>query len=437
MPFKTVLVKGLGKIKFPSRMSESAIAAAIAPLSLYSEDSEPAFLGKMAKNASLDMLGMARKMEHAGVDPSDIWRKTGWGRGADNKWRFEIDDSAASLKGVDFMPEIRKAALDGDMEKVNRLSKEQFEYDQPFEREKTTLNSVVDHRELFSNYPISTTGTQSIKWVGYKRDKKLPLGEAYYTPSSDSITLSTVNRENTISPLMHEVQHAIQEREGFAKGADPSYIRRKLSDYAFYNEVDSLREFIDYADGEISTPSLRREFKLFYGYEPSLDAIRVARNSDPKEVKTKLNKLRDYFENKTPESVYPEDFYNRTAGEVEARNVQKRLNMDWKERRNNPPWETEDVPRNKQIIASVAPALSVTPFIGAKKVEANPLTQSVTGAIQAPKHPRIAKVSELIDKHDDILMDDLLGGVTSYLDKLAYEDKITFKDRIMAALDLI
>lgn len=69
----------------------------------------------------------------------------------------------------------------------------------------------------------------------------------------------------------------------------------------------------------------------------------------------------------------------------------------------------------------------------------NPAQASVTGKIEGPTPGRenIAKVSEFIDRHDDIVFDDLLGGVTSWLNKLSYDDKLTFKDRLMAALDLM
>lgn len=91
------------------------------------------------------------------------------------------------------------------------------------------------------------------------------------------------------------------------------------------------------------------------------------------------------------------------------------------------------------LLASSAPLALSGPLaaFSSKEAEANPLTANVTGTIEGPKRPNVLKVSQFIDRHDDILMDDLLGGVTTYLNKLAYDDKITFKDRLMAALDLI
>jgi len=41
----------------------------------------------------------------------------------------------------------------------------------------------------------------------------------------------------------------------------------------------------------------------------------------------------------------------RLAGDVEARNVVRRMDMTPAERRDTPPWETEDVPRDQQIVS--------------------------------------------------------------------------------------
>lgn len=85
--------------------------------------------------------------------------------------------------------------------------------------------------------------------------------------------------------------------------------------------------------------------------------------------------------------------------------------------------------RPSKGVAAVSPLLGG--LLGADQA------QAATGTITGPKHPKIANLKAFIDKHDDILMDDMLGGLTSYLDKLSYDDKITMKDRILMALDLL
>jgi hypothetical protein len=49
-------------------------------------------------------------------------------------------------------------------------------------------------------------------------------------------------------------------------------------------------------------------------------------------------------------SMNEQGLYKRLAGEVEARNVQSRMDMDAATRRATPPWSTEDVPRDQQIV---------------------------------------------------------------------------------------
>ena len=58
-------------------------------------ETEPrySFAGRNAANADLEALDAAEEMERRGVDAETIRQQTGWFRGRDGKWRFEIDDS--------------------------------------------------------------------------------------------------------------------------------------------------------------------------------------------------------------------------------------------------------------------------------------------------------------------------------------------------------
>jgi hypothetical protein len=55
------------------------------------------FAGKAAKTADRAALARAEAMEQAGADAAKVWDETGWFRGADDKWRFEIPDDTAKL----------------------------------------------------------------------------------------------------------------------------------------------------------------------------------------------------------------------------------------------------------------------------------------------------------------------------------------------------
>lgn len=56
------------------------------------------FAGKNARTANMQTLNRARALEASGVKAKDILRETGWFRGMDGKWRFEIDDSAMEYR---------------------------------------------------------------------------------------------------------------------------------------------------------------------------------------------------------------------------------------------------------------------------------------------------------------------------------------------------
>jgi hypothetical protein len=62
------------------------------------EDSRLAtFAGESAETANLELLALAKAQTNEGVDPREIWESTGWFKGKDGEWRFEIDDSKASM----------------------------------------------------------------------------------------------------------------------------------------------------------------------------------------------------------------------------------------------------------------------------------------------------------------------------------------------------
>ena len=50
--------------------------------------------GRNAATANLEALERAEQMETDGGSVGEIYRETGWFRGADGQWRFEIDDSS-------------------------------------------------------------------------------------------------------------------------------------------------------------------------------------------------------------------------------------------------------------------------------------------------------------------------------------------------------
>lgn len=268
------------------------------------------FGGINAKNAPLDDLAKAETMEKAGKAADDIWRATGWGRGADGKWRFEIDDSEA------FMDSVGKNAPEGYFK--------------------------LQHEDVRDQYPeMWGTLQQSIR-----RGDTDTGSIGQYNPQTN--TLKVRGKTGHKSTALHELQHAVQSKEDFAKGGSSEYgvsgpieYPLDLPRWDVLDAADKIRRLADQF-GEAPSAMAQKYRAAFKIDDESLaQAIDFAANPDLSKL---VERGRSFAEMK------PYEAYRRLAGEVEARNVQKRMNMDAAERRATPPWATEDVPRDQQIV---------------------------------------------------------------------------------------
>lgn len=224
------------------------------------------FGGRNAATADRQALATAEVARDLGLSREATFRETGWHHGTDGKPRYEISDANARLTGSPFQP---------TGEKFAGLS----------QYEPKPLGEVLDHPELYKAYP----DLQRLKFT--QTDDYGP-GAQYAAPGApgqvEMIRMDT-SHPSTLSTLLHEIQHAVQHREGFTQGGSP---------------------------GHFSDPSLSRTFAPFeYG-----------------------------------DSVTNLDLYRRIGGEVEARNVQQRMGMTPAERRASPPWATQDIADPDQII---------------------------------------------------------------------------------------
>jgi hypothetical protein len=171
------------------------------------------------------------------------------------------------------------------------------------------------------------------------------FGKAHFSGGypDDNIPASiTLGPRAGFDTLLHETQHGVQDIEGTATGGNvamafgadknggawPIYRDRvkamltpqSLEDYARAAGFDSVEE---------AKPSYK-------DYAANINAM-------------KKKGLPDNLDRAAQQSS-AEDYYKRLAGEVEARNVQTRMNMTPEQRRAAPPWTTQDVPNDQQII---------------------------------------------------------------------------------------
>lgn len=308
-------------------------------------------------------LDAAQKMEAAKKEAKAIKLATGWERGADGKWRYEIPDGIYHPKGD---AELKKALarqpwreelnglsdriLDGEglskeeTERFNELAEKEAAFKADYlKKEKPHLADWLENDELFKAYP-------ELKRVGIVFTDNMPKEQAgYYDSKSNTITVNTNSSEDTASIIAHEVQHAIQRYEGFATGgnlkAAMEYLSGnkradvKIKQQLAYKlsqekglglseeEVNSLIGHLEYED--ISDDELQKQ----------IDALCQ-----------KHNITEDQLEDIYPMDSVWHEAYNRISGEAEARNVQKRMGMTAEERRASLAADTEDVARADQIL---------------------------------------------------------------------------------------
>ena len=334
------------------------------------------FAGQQAATADQHALATAQQRLDAGEDAEAVRQDTGWFRGADGKWRFEINDADAKLQDraqwtrqIDKLRARRDEALKSQWEaeeqrnaflrlrgespsRISADTKKTPEFKALAKAVKAaeaaaekaqsavfsaemgdslmTVGDVLSHPALFSAYP----GVASLK-VEINRD--LPVGNASYTYETQTIELSEdSDQARLLSTLLHEIQHGIQKIEGFARGGSPRSVEAVTADLHEQRQTALMRGNYQRAD------------------ELSAELARWADDAGPMEG------------------------YRRLAGEVEARNTQARQAMTDEQRRATPPSQTADVADSDVIVM----------FNG--KVAANaplPANAAPDAAQQAPRTP--------------------------------------------------
>ena len=247
------------------------------------------------RTARMDNLSVARKMEEEKKDAKAIKMATGWERGADGRWRYEMPDA-----------KIKDTMDVGGGHIVKR-----YEDDMLWNGGK--LSEVIDAPELFKAYP-------QLKDVRIETDaimNDMP-SNGEYNSKTNTITIHADELKYMNGILNHEIQHAIQDIEGFAKGGSPRLIRGEVKKKL--NEV---------------TKQIRQ--------------LRAEGKED--EAKALIEKNRGLYNAYQKNDDY--NSYKSLAGEVEARNVSARLNMTPEERRKTLAESTEDVARKDQIFLGV------------------------------------------------------------------------------------
>jgi hypothetical protein len=293
------------------------------------------FGGQGAKTADLAALARATKMEREGAAAEDIHGSTGWFRGADNKWRFEIPDYASRMTG----------AVRG------------------------SLGMQFEHPELYAAYP----GIAQSKLSNIASKTGIGPGvRGMFDPSTNEISVSrTLSPEDQRSTVLHELQHAVQEREGFTGGGGMSSPEvTKEADAALAANMQRAQDAQDqahtqlrsYIDQQVAAGRPRGDIRIIQEF--------WKQNPELKKQLDDANEVLAYGGGSRSKELF--SAYQRLAGEVEARNVQTRRDIPPDQLRNLPPSTTEDVARERQIVKPTVPVQGDLPLERGPQMEQEP-----------------------------------------------------------------
>jgi hypothetical protein len=251
------------------------------------------FVGENSKTWNKANAAKAVELEKAGATPEDIWSATGTFRGPEGKLRQEISD------------------------KNSKITDDVFEGIKANQEFKGPASQALTHPELYAAYP-DVAKIESGLFAN-----AIPEG-SYHVPT-DTILAGGPSTGAQRSAMLHELQHAIQQREGFIGGASPTGpYPAGVREQIIKDQFEQLKAFNKYdPSNPYSSPNVASDEELLK---------RAIRNTD--EIG----------------GVGRMDAYRRSAGEAEARAVQARRQMSPEELRATYPYQSYDVPLNQLIV---------------------------------------------------------------------------------------
>lgn len=284
----------------------------------------------------LEDLSVAKQMAEAGKEAETIKLATGWEKGADGKWRTETDDN------WQFSPEFLR------LEPYESL---------PIDR------CIQEGTELFSAYPDLREFN-----VRLSTSLEMQQSKGWFDRDEHEFVLLQDGIPAMKKTLIHEIQHYIQEQEGFAPGGN-LYTASRLAatgNYSSTELADAYRKFHDNVKllpgdlyeniGRVLHEDSFRNFRdvlgeelgeLWGSGETAIDFMRNAYDSSNRETFLQIYEA----ELEKAEKGHPDAFslYRRLAGEVEARNAERRSGLSLEERLRTLLANTEDVAEQDKI----------------------------------------------------------------------------------------
>jgi len=362
--------------------------------------------GKGGAQGGLNRFMQAQRIQGA---EGDSWGGTGWFQDVDGKWKFEIPDQDAKLKLPDQAPaDMTRWDISDPSPRVS--------IDGP-----TKLGDMLQHEKLFNAYPELENTT--IKPLDQKLVDQGILGIAH---EDGSISLAPGHPDDMKSTLLHEVQHQIQNKEGFATGGSPMEFLpaghteveqgaiNKL--VALHSQIKQIPDPVTGApmnpmDLQNAVMSSKSGGYVSPGEQATLGA--AMQNG----VLSPYIKAMDYYKLLRGMSDNAMAKYKSIAGEVEARNVQARAGLE--DPRAVHPLDTSGYPSSGQIVrfytksadgsAMAAEPVDGDPFDPAYSMIRDRLKTSGWGVDPAISNQNVGPVTSI----QDIQNARLIAGIKS------------------------
>ena len=209
--------------------------------------------GGVAKHAPLEDMFQASEMAKRGEKADRIYDKT----------KIRVDDAGGTSFEIPDYP----SKLKGDLSTFN-------------EGQTSTLQDVLEHPELYKNY--AGLADMEVRLV----DNPSKDASAWYTPTADTVTFNKASMPKDInrqrSTLLHEIQHAVQQREGMPMGGSMR-VGEKMPDIA-----DMAQGNIVAKKADIDTQMAESRAKH------NVDEVSLLANTSRK--MDEINRLRGYLE---------------------------------------------------------------------------------------------------------------------------------------------
>lgn len=285
---------------------------------------------------------------------------TGWERGADGKWRYEVPDVEVNQNAMFTFKDDGSAV--------------------------TILSSLVNSKELFAAYPeledmpvVFREMEPGLEGGYYDGLRQIHLSDAFLRRENPGLnTKQEISGEDTI---VHEIQHAIQDIEGFARGGHWELRKPDTADHKHLRDiVRGAISFVEFFQNSDLAQTIREAKKYNWPQWESIgpEAQEILLEYLGRKRKVNYKDLREYLSrafDMTLPRKYGKTGYRKFAGEVEARNVEARMNMTPEQRRESLASETQDVATEDQIFLYHGMGVSEKRGVGSNQnatVEATP-----------------------------------------------------------------